>query len=195
MMVASAEFITSAVRPSDYPPTNLPEIAFVGRSNVGKSSLINALTNRRHLVKTSATPGRTRLINFFLINTDLVFVDLPGYGYAKVPVAVRQGWKPMVETYFATRRQLKGLVMIMDVRRTPGEEEQNLLAWFERLALPCITVLTKSDKLSKTRQLNQRTRTAGFLGKPRDELMLISAKTRQGLPRLWQAILALAASR
>ena len=192
-MVASAEFITSAVRPSDYPSTNLPEIAFAGRSNVGKSSLINALTNRRHLVKTSATPGRTRLINFFDINSELVFVDLPGYGYANVPVDVRKSWKPMVETYLATRRQLKGVVLIMDVRRTPGQEEQNLQAWFERLTLPCIAVLTKSDKLSKTRQLNQRTRIAGVLGKHKDELILVSAKTRQGLPSLWQAILSLAA--
>ena len=190
-MVASAEFITSAVRPSDYPSTNLPEIAFAGRSNVGKSSLINALTNRRHLVKTSATPGRTRLINFFDINSEIIFVDLPGYGYAAVPVDVRKSWKAMVETYLATRRQLKGVVLIMDVRRTPGQEEQNLLVWLERRALPCIAVLTKSDKLSKTRQLNQRVRIAGVLGKNKNELMLLSAKTRQGLPSLWQAILSL----
>jgi GTP-binding protein len=192
-MVASAEFITSAVHPSDYPPTNSPEIAFAGRSNVGKSSLINALTNRRHLVKTSATPGRTRLINFFAINSELVFVDLPGYGYANVPVAVRKSWKPMVETYLAIRHQLKGVVLIMDVRRTPGQEEQNLFVWFQRLALPCIAVLTKSDKLSRTRQLNQRTHIAGILGKNKDELILVSAKTRQGLPSLWQAISSLAA--
>jgi GTP-binding protein len=191
-MVASAEFITSAVRPSDYPSTNLPEIAFAGRSNVGKSSLINALTNRRHLVRTSTTPGRTRLINFFDINSELIFVDLPGYGYADVPMDVRKSWKPMVETYLAGRRQLKGVVLIMDVRRTPGQEEQNLLVWLERRALPCIAVLTKSDKLSKTRQFNQRAHIAGVLGKNKNELILLSAKTRQGLPSLWQAILSLA---
>jgi len=193
MMVASAEFITSAVRPGDYPSMNLPEIAFVGRSNVGKSSLINALTNRRHLVKTSATPGRTRLINFFRINSELVFVDLPGYGYANVPLAVKKSWKPMIETYLSTRAQLKAVVLIMDVRRTPRQEEHNLLLWLNRLTLPRISVLTKSDKLSRTKQLNQRTRIAAVLGKNKDEFILVSAKTRQGIPSLWQTILSVVA--
>jgi hypothetical protein len=120
MIIKSAEFIKSAAKSSHYPPARLPEIVFAGRSNVGKSSLINILVNRKRLAKTSSTPGRTQLINFFEINAELVFVDIPGFGYAKVPEAVRRSWAPMIETYLATRRTLKGLVLIMDSRRTPG---------------------------------------------------------------------------
>ena len=121
MHIKSAEFVTSAVKPSHYPPAALPEIAFAGRSNVGKSSLINTLVNRKKLVKTSSTPGRTQLINFFDINSHMVFVDLPGYGYAKVPAFVKKTWGPMIETYLSTRETLAGIVLIMDIRRIPKE--------------------------------------------------------------------------
>ena len=120
MVITSAEFVKSAVKPAQYPSAALPEIAFTGRSNVGKSSLINTLVNRKRLVKTSSTPGRTQLINFFIINKTISFVDLPGFGYAKVPSSVRNSWGPMLETYLSTRKTLKGTVLIMDIRCITG---------------------------------------------------------------------------
>ncbi len=156
MKITSAEFVTSATKPSQYPTEGLPEIAFAGRSNVGKSSLINVLVNRKRLVKTSSTPGRTQLVNFFDINDYITFVDLPGYGYAKVPASVRKKWGPMIETYLSGRNTLKGVVVILDIRRTPREEEHNLIEWLEHYAIPSILVLTKTDKLSKIKLAKQR---------------------------------------
>ena len=188
MKIASAEFVTSATKPSQYPLEDLPEIAFAGRSNVGKSSLINILVNRKHLVKTSSTPGRTQTINFFDINKNLTFVDLPGYGYARVPEAIQKKWGPMIETYLSGRRTLKAVVMIMDIRRTPREEEQNLIEWLKHYSIARILVLTKADKLSKTNQNQKRTVYAATLGENEDDLILFSAKSRQGREALWQAI-------
>ena len=191
MIIKSAEFVTSAVKEAQYPPGVLPEIAFAGRSNVGKSSLINTLVNRKHLVKTSSTPGRTQLINFFDINKNLTFVDLPGYGYARVPAAVRKKWGPMIETYLSGRNVLKGVVVIMDIRRTPREEEHNLLAWLEHYSIARILVLTKADKLSKTKQDKQRAAVAGSMEVDSSELILFSAKSRQGRDAVWDAIISL----
>lgn len=129
MQVNIAQFVTSAVKPAQYPTAGHPEVAFAGRSNVGKSSLINTLVNRKRLVKTSSTPGRTQLINFFLVNGNLSLVDLPGYGYAKVPESVKKKWGPMVETYIETRSSLAAVVLLMDLRRTPREEEFRLIEW------------------------------------------------------------------
>jgi len=162
MIIKSAEFIKSAAKSSHYPPAQLPEIVFAGRSNVGKSSLINILVNRKRLAKTSSTPGRTQLINFFEINAELVFVDIPGFGYAKVPAAIRRSWAPMIETYLATRRTLKGLVLIMDSRRTPGLEESALVDWLNRHQIATVLVLTKIDKLSRSRQLDCAQRRGGL---------------------------------
>jgi len=191
MNINSAEFITSAVKPDQYPPVKYPEMAFAGRSNVGKSSLINTLVNRKRLVKTSSTPGRTQLINFFEINNLITFVDLPGYGYAKVPTAVRKKWGPMIETYLSGRNVLKGVVVIMDIRRTPREEEHNLLAWLEHYSIARILVLTKADKLSKTKQDKQRAAVAGSMEVDSSELILFSAKSRQGRDAVWDAIISL----
>ena len=191
MKIKSAHFITSATKPSQYPPADLPEIAFAGRSNVGKSSLINTLVNRKHLVKTSATPGRTQLINFFNINDSIGFVDLPGYGYAKVPVSVRKKWGPMIETFLSKRESLRGIVVIMDIRRTPATEESDLLHWLEHFNIARILVITKADKLSKNKQIKQVNHIIQTLGVARDDVILFSAKTRLGKDAVWEAILAL----
>lgn len=189
MKIRSAKFVTSATRPSQYPPADLPEIAFAGRSNVGKSSLINTLVNRKHLVKTSSTPGRTQLINFFNINDTVGFVDLPGYGYARVPVSVRKKWGPMIETFLSKRENLKGVVVIMDIRRTPGTEESDLLHWLAHYDVASILVITKADKLSRNKQIKQLNTIIRTLGVPKEEAILFSAKTRLGRDAVWQAIL------
>lgn len=188
MIIKSAKFIKSAVEPSHYPPAFLPEIAFAGRSNVGKSSLINTLLNRKRLVKTSATPGRTQLLNFFEINKAFSFVDLPGYGYAKVPASVKKSWGAMVETYLSTRETLKGVVLIMDVRRIPELQELNFIDWLKHFGLESILILTKADKLAKTKQTQQRLSIAKALFADKNDLILFSAKSRQGKDAVWNAI-------
>jgi len=193
MHITSAEFITSAVKPDQYPPADLPEMAFAGRSNVGKSSLINALVNRKKLVKTSSTPGRTQLINFFLVNQALYFTDLPGFGYARAPVAERRKWGHMVERYIAARSNLCGVVVLMDIRREPGIKENELLNWLDHHRTAYIPVITKCDKVSKNQQKNRRTAIARELKIEAENLILFSAKTRQGVPALWNSISMLTA--
>ena len=188
MIIKSAEFIKSAVKPAQYPDEALPEFAFTGRSNVGKSSLINTLVNRKRLVKTSATPGRTQLINFFLINKTFSFVDLPGYGYAKVPASVRKKWGPMIETYLSTRKTLKGVALIMDVRRVPSIQDLNFIEWLYYYNLPGMLILTKADKLSKNKQLMQKATIAKALSVDKNDLILFSAKSRLGKDVVWDAI-------
>ena len=185
MIVKSADFITSAVKPAQYPPADLPEIAFAGRSNVGKSSLINKLVNRRRLVKTSRTPGRTQLVNFFLINQAFRFVDLPGYGYAKVPVGVRRQWGTMIETYLTRRPCLRGLILIVDIRRTPGTEEDDLLHWLDHHGITCRVVATKADKLSRNKQIRPLRTIAAKLGIADEALALFSAKSGVGQAAVW----------
>ncbi|MDJ0887972.1 MAG: ribosome biogenesis GTP-binding protein YihA/YsxC [Desulfobacterales bacterium] len=185
MIVKSAEFITSAVKPSQYPPADRPEIAFAGRSNVGKSSLINKLVNRRRLVKTSSTPGRTQLVNFFLINQAFRFVDLPGYGYAKVPAGVKRQWGAMIETYLTQRPCLRGLILIVDIRRTPGREEDDLLHWLDHHGIACRLVATKADKLSRNRQVRPLRTIAAKLGIADKALVLFSAKSGLGQDAVW----------
>ncbi|MBW2178819.1 MAG: YihA family ribosome biogenesis GTP-binding protein [Deltaproteobacteria bacterium] len=188
MIIKSTEFVKSAVKPSQYPEDNLPEIAFAGRSKVGKSSLINTLINRKNLVKTSSTPGRTQLINFFKVNNQFSFVDLPGYGYAKVPAAIRKKWGPMIESYLSTRQSLNGVVLIMDLRRQPQDAEIDFINWLKQFNIASILVLTKIDKLSKTKQLKQHQMIAKGLGVELADLILFSAKTRKGKDAVWNAI-------
>jgi GTP-binding protein len=188
MIVRSAEFITSAVKPDQYPPESLPEIAFAGRSNAGKSSLINALVNRKNLAKTSSTPGKTRLINFFTVNNAVYFVDLPGYGYAKVSQSERRYWKPMVESYLSSRKTIRGVVIISDIRRIPGAEEIELMGWLANLHIPAIVISSKADKLSKNEQFRQRRAVSRALSTEPEELILFSAKTRQGMDNVWEKI-------
>jgi GTP-binding protein len=188
MHVKSAEFVKSAVKPDQYPRPEFPEVAFAGRSNVGKSSLINQLVNRRSLVKTSSMPGRTQLINFFLVNGSLSLVDLPGYGYARVPEAVKKTWGPMVEAYIANRPCLKAVVLLIDIRRTPKSEEFSLMDWLQHNQIPTILVLTKADKLSKTEQGKQLKLTAEILGVSAEDLVLFSAKSGLGKADVWELI-------
>jgi GTP-binding protein len=189
MKVTTAEFVKSAETPSQYPKEDFPEIAFVGRSNVGKSSLINCILKRKKLAHTSNTPGRTQLINFFLVNNDYLFVDLPGYGYAKVPESVRKKWGPMIETYLTTRQSLKMVVMILDIRRNPSEDDLSLIRWFDHHGIPACFVLTKADKLTRSNRLNRQTAVRESLGLPKEqELILFSAKSGEGAETLRREI-------
>jgi GTP-binding protein len=191
VIIKSAEFVTSAVKPGQYPAADLPEIAFAGRSNVGKSSLINTLVNRKNLVKTSATPGKTRLINFFSINEQFVFVDLPGYGYAKVSKQERALWGPMVEAYLAGRRTLKGVILLQDIRRDPGKEEHDLAQFLSHIGLPFLLAFTKVDKLSKNQQTTRLKQIRETFSLQNEDFVLFSSKTGQGKDLTWQRIVRL----
>jgi len=188
MDVKQAEFIKSAAKPQDYPPALLPEVAFVGRSNVGKSSLINVLAGRKALVRTSSTPGRTQLINFFDINGILTLVDLPGYGYAKAPPALRKQWGPMIETYLAKRESLKTVVLILDIRRIPSDGDLQMLRWLENYNIPPVLVLTKCDKLSKTERAKQTSLIAAAIDRDKKILFPFSALSRDGRDGIWGEI-------
>ncbi|MCF6249462.1 MAG: ribosome biogenesis GTP-binding protein YihA/YsxC [Desulfobacula sp.] len=170
----------SAVKSADYPEYDYPEIAFAGRYNVGKSSLINTLIQRKNMVKTSSKPGCTQLVNFFMVNEDISFVDLPGYGYAKVSKKLRVQWQPMVERYLSNRDNLIGLVLLIDIRRDPKKEEFDLIAWLESHDLPYLVILTKSDKLSKTKQEKRVHAICSLLNREKNRVILFSAKTRKG---------------
>jgi GTP-binding protein len=194
MIIKNVRFVKSAVKPSHYPEYDLPEIAFAGRSNVGKSSLINSLIQRRDMVKTSSKPGCTQLINFFVINETLSFVDLPGYGFAKVSKKIRSQWQPMVNRYLSCRANLFGLILLIDIRRDPGKEEFDMIEWLESRQIPYLIVLTKADKLSKTNQAKQRTSICRQIGLDTDDAILFSARTKQGRDIVLDEIQALTAA-
>jgi len=166
--------------------TGRPEIAFSGRSNVGKSSLINRLLNRRGIARTSSTPGRTQSLNFIDVNGSLWFVDLPGYGYAKVPDAVREKWKYLIEGYLAGSEALRLLVLIADARRKPGPDEELFARWLAMQGVPFAVVLTKADKVKRGRRQGSREEWKRFLDL--DDVILFSAVTGEGKDRLWRAI-------
>jgi GTP-binding protein len=189
MIIRSAKFVCSAVTPEQYPPDDLPEVAFAGRSNVGKSSLINKILNRKKLVRTSKTPGRTQLLNFFEINELWRFVDLPGYGYAKVPVEVQKRWRPMVENYLATRVNLRGMVWLLDIRREVSKEDLTLWDWLQAQQVSVIIVITKADKLSKNKRNKQAASIAKSLGIKARELVQFSAISGEGRDEIWQELL------
>ena len=187
MKITSAEFIKSAVWPPQYPPAKLPEIAFVGRSNVGKSSLINTLVGRKKLAKTSSTPGRTQLINFFTINEKVSFVDLPGYGFAKVAQLVKKDWGDMIAAYLRERQSLALVVLILDIRRDPSEDDLSLRDWLENYRIPYLYILTKTDKLSNNQSIARKRAIESSLrvsaGK---KPILFSAITQKGKDDIWQ---------
>lgn len=191
MHVKSTEFIKSATKPAHYPEGDLPEIAFAGRSNVGKSSLINVLVNRKALVRTSSTPGRTQLINFFAVNGTFSLVDLPGYGFAKVPLDVKRQWGPMMQTYLSSRNNLRGVVLIIDVRRIPKDEDIQMFQWLRTFGVPPILVVTKCDKVSKNERERNMVAIARELGAERSELCTFSALSREGTESIWARIEAL----
>lgn len=189
MKIISAEFIKSAVWPPQYPPAVMPEIAFVGRSNVGKSSLMNTLAGRKKLAKTSNTPGRTQLINFFTINDKISFVDLPGYGFAKVSRSVKKDWGDMMEAYLRERQNLAMVILILDIRRDPSADDLSLRDWLEYYRIPYIAVLTKSDKLSNNQAIGRQRLIKKALGvNAANSSILFSAKTQKGKEELWQFI-------
>ncbi len=191
MKISSVEFAGAAMQPGRYPRLSQPEIAFAGRSNVGKSSLINRLLNRK-IARTSQTPGRTRQLNFFTINQALTFVDLPGYGYAKVAKSERTAWQRLIEDYLVHAPNLCGVVIILDIRRGPEAEEAalaNFLTYHDR---PFLFVATKCDKLKRNQREKQRQILRRQIGD--EPLLLFSARDGQGTDTLWQAMLALTAA-
>lgn len=154
LRIKKADFVKSAVKEADYPEFNGIEFSFIGRSNVGKSSLINSLTGRRSLARTSKTPGRTQLINYFLIDNEIYFIDLPGYGFAKVPDAVKKDWGKTIETYLTSKRK-KIVFLLLDLRRIPSGEDMEMLKWLEHYEVEYYIVFTKSDKLSNNEKFRQ----------------------------------------
>ena len=189
------EFVISAFSKAQYPDSERTEIAFAGRSNVGKSSLINTLVNRKSLAKTSSKPGRTQSINFFRMGQSLYFVDLPGYGFARVPIKVKKSWQYMVETYLRSRSNLKAVVVIIDIRRDLTSGDIDLLNWLKHYNIPSIPVLTKADKVSR----QQARARADIIGRQFEEILpatptIFSAKTRQGREEIWEKIKRLQAS-
>jgi GTP-binding protein len=176
--ISSARFVKSATRPAEFPRDQRPEIAFCGRSNIGKSSLLNTLTKAHGLARTSSSPGRTQTINFFLIDERFYFVDLPGYGYAKVPKAIKEGWGAMIEHYLQDRNQLKLAVMLVDSRMPPVESDMLMKRWLDHHRIPNAVVLTKTDKISRN-QLNQALRTSAQTLNTK-EIIPFSAATGSG---------------
>lgn len=192
MKVMGAEFIASAGTAAVFPKADLPEIAFAGRSNVGKSSLINALLARRRLARTSNTPGRTQTINFYRINEAFSFVDLPGYGYAAVPDRVRRAWGPLIEGYLAAREQLRGAVLLVDARHPPTEKDLEMREYLDFLRIPHVIAWTKADRVPRGQRASQAGKARAFLGLPDPALLHpVSAVTGDGLKDLWRGIAAL----
>ncbi|WP_102401081.1 ribosome biogenesis GTP-binding protein YihA/YsxC [Haloimpatiens massiliensis] len=189
MEIKKAEFIISAVKKDQYPKDNLPEVAFVGRSNAGKSSLINTLTNRKKLAKTSSTPGKTRLVNFFLINEDLYFVDLPGYGYAKVSKKEKESWVKVIETYLIDREPLGKVVLLVDCRHKPTGDDIMMYNWIRHYNYKPIVVATKADKISNNELFKNLKVIRETLGMTKEEQIIkFSSLKKVGVQELIKAI-------
>jgi GTP-binding protein len=175
------------------PASDLPEIAFSGRSNVGKSSLLNTLVRRKALARVSGTPGKTREINFFRVNDAFHLVDLPGYGYARVSKAARDAWRPLIEGYLRTSKPLRGVVQLVDARHAPSADDLRMMDFLASLGVPTIVVATKVDKLSRSEREPTLAALAAQLGVEDEQLIPFSARTREGRDDLAQAVVSLLA--
>jgi len=182
--IKNATYVKSVFNVADLPKNRFPEIAFAGRSNVGKSSVLNKLANIKNLAKISSTPGKTRQINFFLINRNLYFVDLPGYGYAKVSKSIKESWGRLVEEYLKKSQNLKGVVLLIDARHEPFEADLQLTEWLDFHQRENLVVLTKIDKLSRSALLLNVKNTSKILDLNSDSLVLFSAKTGEGKEKI-----------
>ena len=189
MKIKSAKFITSAVDPSVYPKDNLPQIVFAGRSNVGKSSFINSMLNIKNLARVSQTPGKTRLLNFFLINEQFFFVDIPGYGYAKASKVQLLDFSKMIEEYFASGNISLG-VLLLDSRRIPSEDDLLMYEYFKATKKKLLIILTKADKLSNNQLFNQKRLIKQSLGLEKSEMLLeYSTNSKVNHDLIWNLLL------
>jgi len=186
METRAARFIAGSAEPDRFPHLDVAEVAFVGRSNVGKSSLLNRLVGRRSLARVSKTPGRTQQINFFLVEEEIMLADLPGYGFARVPIGVKDTWKELVESYLTQRRQLRAVCVLVDVRRGITDGDRTLLSFLQSLALPWIVAVTKIDKFSRSVWLTRcRSIADGLVG---GKVIACSAVSGEGMVELWAEI-------
>ena len=189
LVIRNVEFIGGMAEKHGWrPESSLPEVAFAGRSNVGKSSLLNALVRRKSFARVSRTPGRTREINFFRINNSFVLVDFPGYGYARISKEKKAEWRPMIESYLRRTTQLRGIVLLLDIRREPSEDDRAMLDFLAELEVPTIVALTKSDKLSKAAAHERTSGIARSLALEGDQVIQFSAHTGEGRVELLEAI-------
>lgn len=189
MRIVSAEYIISAPGPAQYPEGDQPEIAFAGRSNVGKSSLINKLLNRKGLARTSSSPGKTRLLNFYSINKSFYFVDLPGYGFAKVAKDVKAQWGKMIEGYLLNRKNLRVVVHLIDIRHAPSKEDIEMHEWLKHYQVPTVLAVTKADKIARGKWRKHTKIICESLGALRDTpVIMFSALTGQGRDELWNVL-------
>lgn len=189
MIVKNAKYETTVVRPDQYPVTGYPEIAFAGRSNVGKSSIVNSLTNRKALARTGVTPGKTKEIIYFNIDDKLYFVDLPGYGFASVSKTQKRSWGSIVEGYLGKRHELKMLVMMVDIRHTPTMDDQMMYDWLKSTGLPHVVVASKFDKISRSQLKARLDEIRKVLDVPNEiKILPYSAINKSGVEELWKEI-------
>ena len=186
MEIKQSSLLQSAVRKDQWPQLELPEVIMVGRSNAGKSSFINALCNRKNLAYVGKQPGKTRILNFFLINKDYVLVDAPGYGYAIASQKTTVDFGDMMEEYFQSRSQCKGMIMILDIRRKPSADDLSMLEYARYYNVPCLFVLTKADKISNNEKFKQKQMIAKTLEVDPKQLVVVSSEKKVGIEQAWE---------
>lgn len=185
MIVKSAEFVTSAVGPKQYPTDGLPEIALSGRSNVGKSSMVNKFINRKNLAHTSSQPGKTQTMNYYRVNNNFYFVDLPGYGYAKVSHTEKEKWGRFIDEYLTKRKNLCGVIQLVDLRHPPSKDDVSMYDWLMHMNHDVLVVATKCDKLSKGQWQKQVKQIKdGLKARPGQQIIPFSAETGQGIEEI-----------